>query len=99
MSSENVEIKQKTSLVVAVEIAKKGSHCGMCRFDFLGNGVCPAGTKKGFLAYWPQGRMEIVKQLYSGKVKPTEVLKDIVDTCNLCGICDRQCNFITQLRP
>ena len=28
----------------AVAIAKKGTHCGMCRFDFLGTGVCPAGT-------------------------------------------------------
>ena len=71
----------------------------MCRFDFLGSGVCPAGRKKGFVAYWPQGRMEIVKQLDSGRVKPTEKLKDIVDSCNLCGFCDKQCNFITQLRP
>ena len=43
--------------------------------------------------------MEIVKQLDSGRVKPTEKLKDIVDSCNLCGFCDKQCNFITQLRP
>ena len=99
MSSENVVIKQKTSLEDAVEIAKQGSHCVMCRFDFLGSGVCPAGRKKGFLAYWPQGRMEIVKQLDSGRVKPTEKLKDIVQSCNLCGFCDKQCNFTTQLRP
>ena len=99
MTTDNVLTIQKTSLKDAVEIAKKGTHCGMCRFDFLESGVCPAGKKHGFLAYWPQGRMEIVQQLDSGKVKPTEKLKDIVDSCNLCGICDKQCNFITQLRP
>ena len=99
MTSDNILVTEKTSLKDAVAIAKKGTHCGMCRFDFLGSGVCPAGRKKGFLAYWPQGRMELVKQLDSGRVKPTEKLKDIVDSCNLCGICDKQCNFITQLRP
>ena len=99
MTSDKAIAVEKISFKDAVEIAKKGTHCGMCRFDFLGSGVCPAGRKKGFVAYWPQGRMEIVKQLDSGRVKPTEKLKDIVDSCNLCGICDKQCNFITQLRP
>ena len=99
MASGNLIASQKTSFKEAVDIAKKGTHCGMCRFDFLGSGVCPAGRKKGFLAYWPQGRMEIIKQLDSGRVKPTEKLKDIVDSCNLCGFCDKQCNFTTQLRP
>ena len=99
MTSDKAIAVEKISFKDAVEIAKKGTHCGMCRFDFLGSGVCPAGRKKGFLTYWPQGRMEIVKQLDSGRVKPTEKLKDIVDSCNLCGFCDKQCNFITQLRP
>ena len=83
----------------ALNIAKKGTHCGMCRIDFLGSGICPAGRKHGFLAYWPQGRMELVKHLEEGKVTLTEKLIDIVNSCSLCGICDKQCNFITQLRP
>jgi UDP-N-acetylenolpyruvoylglucosamine reductase len=99
MTIDNVIASEKISFKDAVEIAKKGTHCGMCKFDFLGGGVCPAGRKKGFLAYWPQGRMEIVKQLDSGRVKPTKILQDIVNSCNLCGICDKQCNFTTQLRP
>jgi hypothetical protein len=99
MTSDNVISMETIKFEDAVEIAKKGTHCGMCRFDFLGSGVCPAGRKKGYLAYWPQGRMEIIKQLDSGHVKPSEKLKDIVDSCDLCGICDKQCNFTTQLRP
>ena len=99
MTSDKFITERKISFEDAVEIARKGTHCGMCRFDFLGNGVCPAGKKHGFLAYWPQGRMEIVKQLYDGKIKPSEKLIDIVNSCSLCGICDKQCNFTTQLRP
>ena len=99
MTSDGTLSLENTSFKEAIKIAKKGTHCGMCRFDFLESGVCPAGRKKGFLAYWPQGRMEIVKQLYSGKVKPTEKIKDIVQSCNFCGCCDKQCNFTTQLRP
>jgi len=31
MTSDNVIASEKTSLKDAVEIAKKGTHCGMCR--------------------------------------------------------------------
>ena len=99
MTSDHTISSEKISFKDAVEIAKKGTHCGMCRIDFLGNGVCPAGKKHGFLAYWPQGRMEIMKRINEGKITPTEKLIDIVNSCSLCGICDKQCNFITQLRP
>ena len=99
MDSVSVIHKEKISFKDAVEIAKKGTHCGMCKFDFLGSGLCPAGKKHGFLAYWPQGRMEMVKQLDAGRIKPTKKLVDIVNSCSLCGICDKQCNFTTQLRP
>jgi len=83
----------------AVEIAKKGTHCGMCKIDFLGTGVCAAGKKHGYVAYWPEGRMELALALATGTVKPTKMLVDIVDSCTLCGICDYQCHFITHLRP
>jgi hypothetical protein len=90
---------KKSSLKDVLEIANKGTHCGMCRIDFLGTGLCPSGKKYGYLAYWPQGRMELVKHLQKGSIKPTEKLIEIAQTCNLCGICDKQCNFATQLRP
>jgi hypothetical protein len=89
----------KTSLDNVVKIAEKGTHCGMCKIDFLGSGLCPSGKKYGFAAYWPEGRMEIVKALHSKKIKPTEILIEIANSCNLCGMCDKQCNFITHLRP
>jgi len=99
MKQDNVLALDKISLEDAVAIAEKGTHCGMCRIDFLGTGLCPSGKKHGFLAYWPQGRMELVKHLKEGRIKPTEKLIEIANSCTLCGICDKQCNFATQLRP
>jgi len=99
MTTTKVIPMGKTSLEEAVKIAEKGTHCGMCRIDFLGTGLCPSGKKHGFLAYWPQGRMELVKHLNEGRIKPTEKLIEIANSCTLCGICDKQCNFATQLRP
>jgi hypothetical protein len=89
----------KIDLEEAVKIAKRGTHCGMCKVDFLGTGVCPAGFKHGFAAFWPDGRMEIVKALYSNRLKPTKKLLEIANSCSDCGICDKQCNFTTHLRP
>jgi hypothetical protein len=99
MTDTKVITLKKTGLEDAVAIARKGTHCGMCRIDFLGTGLCPSGKKHGYLAYWPQGRMELVKHLHEGRIKPTEKLLEIANSCTLCGICDKQCNFTTQLRP
>src|SRR5512136_31387 len=99
MTTDKDILLKKTGLEDAATIAKKGTHCGMCRIDFLGTGLCPSGKKHGYLAYWPQGRMELVKQLSEGRIKPTEKLLEIANSCTLCGICDKQCNFATQLRP
>jgi hypothetical protein len=82
-----------------LETTKKEPHCGMCKVDFLGTGLCPAGKKHGYVAYWPEGRMELARALAENEVKPTGALLDIVNSCDLCGICDRQCYFITQRRP
>jgi hypothetical protein len=83
----------------AIQIAQKETHCGMCRIDYLGTGLCPSGKKHGFIAYWPQGRMEIYKALHTGALQPTKKLIEITDSCTLCGICDKQCSFITNRRP
>jgi hypothetical protein len=86
-------------LTDVLDAAKKEAHCGMCRIDYLDTGVCPSGKSRGFLAYWPEGRVELARALAEKTVQPTEALLDIVKTCTLCGFCDRQCHFITQLRP
>jgi len=43
--------------------------------------------------------MEIAGALADGLIEVTERLVDIVRSCTLCGICDKQCYFVTELRP
>ena len=80
-------------------IAAKCVHFGMCKIDFLGTGVCPSGIKHKYAGYYPQGGMEIVNALANKLIPVTERLIDIARSCTLCGICDNQCYFVTELRP
>src|SRR3972149_3673384 len=80
-------------------IAAKCVHFGMCKIDFLGTGICPSGIKHKYAAYYPQGGMEIVNALANKLIPVTERLIDIARSCTLCGICDKQCYFVTERRP
>lgn len=81
------------------EIAGKCVHYAMCRIDFLGTGICPSGVRSGYASYYPQGRMEIASALIDEVIPVTETLVDIVESCTLCGRCDKQCYFVRELRP
>ena len=74
-------------------------HYAMCKIDYLGTGVCPAGEAGSFVSYYPEGRMDLYRALAEGAVPVTEGLAEVADSCTLCGICDAQCYFITELRP
>jgi len=80
-------------------IAAKCVHFGMCKINFLETGVCPSGIKHKYASYYPQGGMEIVNALSNKLIPVTERLIDIARSCTLCGICDKQCYFVTELRP
>jgi hypothetical protein len=71
----------------------------MCKIDFLGTGLCPAVRDNPFVSYYPQGRMDICQALAEERLVMTERMVDIAGTCTLYGICDKQCYFISQLRP
>lgn len=88
--------------MISEEVFKTASQCShyaMCKIDFLKTGLCPAGVKKHFVSYYPMGRMDIVKAMAKSEVPVTERLVDIAETCNLCGICDKQCYFVMEMRP
>ncbi len=88
--------------MISKEAGQIASHCrhyAMCKIDYLGTGLCPTGPERHFVAYYPQGRMDICDALAGESIPVTEGLLDIVDTCTLCGICDRQCHFYTGMRP
>lgn len=74
-------------------------HYAMCKIDYLGTGLCQSGVDKGYVSYFPQGRMDLYHALAQNQIPVTQAAVDIADTCNLCGICDKQCCFITGLRP
>ena len=79
--------------------AARCRHYAMCKIDYLATGLCPSGPEKHFVAYYPQGRMDLYRGLAEGRIGVTEGLADSADTCTLCGICDAQCHFATGLQP
>lgn len=83
----------------AQKMAAQCRHYAMCKIDYLGTGVCASGKAKHYVSYYPQGRMDIYAALTAGFLPVTEALADIADTCDLCGICDKQCHFYTEMKP
>jgi FAD binding domain len=83
----------------ALQTAAACRHYAMCKIDYLGTGLCPAVESNFYVGYYPEGRMDIYRALAEGAIPVTEGLADIADTCTLCGICDKQCYFVTELRP
>ncbi|MBN2857440.1 MAG: FAD-binding oxidoreductase [Candidatus Delongbacteria bacterium] len=84
------------------EIYSTASNCrhyAMCKIDYLGTGLCASGPERGFVTFYPQGRMDLYKALADGTVPVTPAAVEAAETCTLCGICDKQCYFITELRP
>jgi hypothetical protein len=83
----------------AREIAARCRHYAMCKIDFLQTGVCPSGEANRYVSYYPQGRMDLYDAMVRDLVPVSEGLVDIASSCTLCGICDRQCHFVTGMRP
>jgi hypothetical protein len=81
-----------------LETTRREPHCSLCKIDFLDTGVCSAGKKHEFIAYWPKGKIELARALTEHEAEPTETLLDVVNSYNLCGICHQQCYFITRRR-
>jgi hypothetical protein len=80
-------------------IAAQCRHYAMCKIDFLETGLCPPGEAHPYVSFFPQGRMDLCDGLARSLVPLTEGAVDMISSCNLCGRCDRQCHFITGLRP
>jgi hypothetical protein len=83
----------------AHKTAAQCRHYAMCKIDYLGTGLCPSGPKNHYVTYYPQGRMDLYRALAENLIPVTEALVDAAETCTLCGICDKQCHFVTGIRP
>ncbi|ACM19327.1 iron-sulfur cluster-binding FAD-binding oxidoreductase [Geotalea daltonii FRC-32] len=83
----------------ARDIAANCRQYAMCKIDFLGTGVCASGFERHYVTFYPQGRMLLYAALADGKIPVTEKCVQAADSCNLCGKCDYQCYFVTEMRP
>ncbi len=83
----------------AAGIASECRHYAMCKIDYLSTGLCHPGKTNHYVSYYPQGRMDLYSAISKDLIPVTERLIDIAETCTLCGICDKQCHFITGLQP
>jgi hypothetical protein len=84
------------------EIFKTAAQCrhyAMCKIDYLGTGLCPPGETHHYVSYYPQGRMDLYCALADKLIPVTPRLVHIAATCSLCGFCEKQCHFVTELRP
>lgn len=80
-------------------IAKNCRHYAMCKIDFLGSGVCQSGLDKHYVSFYPQGRMDLYAAVVEGRIPITEKCVEIVESCDLCGMCDYQCYFVAEMVP
>ncbi|MCJ7526071.1 MAG: FAD-binding protein [Candidatus Aminicenantes bacterium] len=82
-----------------LQTAKNCRHYAMCKIDFLGSGLCAPGAEKHYVCFYPQGRMDLYAALAEGRVPVTEKCVEIAESCDLCGKCDYQCYFVTEMKP
>ncbi len=82
-----------------LKTAKNCRHFAMCKIDYLGTGICTSGLEKHYVSYYPQGRMDLYAALAENKILVTDKCIEIADTCDLCGKCDYQCYFTTEMKP
>ena len=83
----------------ALKTAKNCRHYAMCKIDFLGTGLCASGAEKHYVSFYPQGRMDLYAALAENRVPVTEKCIEIAESCDLCGRCDYQCYFVTEMKP
>ncbi len=74
-------------------------HYAMCKIDYLDTGLCPPAKKIPLVSFFPQGRMDLCAALSRDLIPVTQGAADIISSCTLCGSCDRQCHFVTGMRP
>ncbi len=79
--------------------AARCRHYAMCKIDYLDTGLCPPAKKTPYVSYFPQGRMDLCDALAKELIPVTGAAVDIISSCTLCGSCDRQCHFVTGMRP
>ncbi len=92
-------MKKENDIRKVLHTARRCRHYAMCKVDFLGTGLCPSGKKNHFVSFYPQGMMDIAAAVLENRIPVTTGVVEVANECNLCGICNTQCYFVTELRP
>ncbi|MFZ0280886.1 MAG: FAD-binding protein [Bacteroidales bacterium] len=82
-----------------LKTAKSCRHYAMCKIDFLDTGLCESGVRNHYVSFYPQGRMDLYAALAENRIPVTEKCIEIAESCDLCGRCDYQCYFVTEMKP
>jgi len=82
-----------------LKTAKSCRHYAMCKIDFLDSGLCQSGAEKHYVSYYTQGRMDLYAAIAENRIPVTEKCVEIAESCDLCGKCDYQCYFVTEMKP
>jgi hypothetical protein len=81
----------------ARKTAAQCRHYAMCKIDYLDTGLCPSGPERHYVAFYPQGRMDLYRALAEGPPDrgPGRTRSDLHALRHL-----RQAvHFVTRLRP
>jgi len=68
-----------------LEDIEKCVRCGSCK------AVCPTHVRTGMEPLSARGRMVLLHEYNTGKLRPSKLLNDRLYSCTLCGICEGAC--------
>jgi len=78
-----------------LKTARSCRHYAMCKIDYLGPG-CAVRGGKALRQLLSQGGWTSMP-LAEDRVPVTRACVEIADSCDLCGTCDYQCYFVTEM--
>jgi hypothetical protein len=75
-------------------------HCRICTladYHKLGEAlpICPSGEYFGFESFFSPGKVELIRGLIEGTVKPSETAMKVAFACPECGACGAMCSPLT----
>ena len=92
-------LRRRSAMDDALTTAKSCRHYAMCKIDFLGSGVCPSGPGARLRQLLSAGTHGPLSPRWPRADPGHRKAVEIAETCDLCGKCDYQCYFVTEMRP
>ena len=68
--------------------AETANKCGKCGFCLA---VCPVYSAMGEEQVSPRAKIQLIRAFNEGKLESSELLKDLMSKCLMCGSCTAHC--------